>query len=164
MTAHAPVYSQSIRPARLGVLLLLLAVVEGLGGAAMNFTSGPIWAVLLMGGLMLLFAWLTSVFWELRIEVGGQGVLLGWGRPLRRHILLSEIKGARVEPYKALRFGGWGWRMGTGSAWAYSDIGIKEALVLELASGKLIYVTLKDPQAAAQAVAQALAGAASPAE
>lgn len=164
MTSIAPVHSQRIRPARLGVLLLLLAVVEGLGGAAMNFTSGPIWAVLLMGGLMLLFAWLTSVFWELRIEIGGHDVLLGWGWPLQRHLKLAEIKGARVAPYKALRFGGWGWRMGTGGAWAYSDIGIKEALVLELASGKLIYVTLKDPQAAAQAVAQALAGAASPAE
>lgn len=157
-----PVHSQQIRPARLGLFCFGIAALEGGIGIALNLASVSIWPVLLLTALMILFVLIGASFWELRFIVRPGEVELGWGAPFRRVLPLAEIKAARVEPYKALKFGGWGWRMGAGGAWAYSDIGIKEALVLELASGKLIYVTLKDPQAAAQAVAQALAGATPP--
>lgn len=154
-----PIHAQQVRPAKLGMLCFGIAALEGGIGIALNLANLSIWPVLLLTGLMILFVLIGAAFWELRFVVRDSEIELGWGTPFRRVLPLAGIKGARVEPYKALKFGGWGWRMGAGGAWAYSDIGIKEALVLELASGKLIYITLKDPQAAAQAVAQALSGA-----
>lgn len=150
-------HAQHVRPARLGVLLALLALLEACAGVVMNLANGPIVATLLLTLIMMLFTILASAFWQLRFVVRPAEVELGWGWPFERRIAISAIQAARVEPYRALAFGGWGWRLGKGGAWAYSDIGIKQAVVLELASGKLVYVTLPEAEAAALAVAAALA-------
>lgn len=149
-------HAQHVRPARLGVLLALLAVVEGGAGALLNFANGPILTTLLLTALMMIFTILASTFWELRFVVRADGVELGWGWPFARRIDLAGIKAARVEPYPVAKFFGWGWRFGRGGAWAYSDIGIKQAVVLELTSGKQVYVTLPEVEAAARAVESAL--------
>ncbi|MBE7492502.1 MAG: hypothetical protein HS108_12175 [Planctomycetes bacterium] len=150
-------HAQRVRPARLGVILAVLAFVPGAVGAGINLAGGSIWAVLLLTLGMLLFTMLASVFWELEICVRADHLEFGWGRPLRRRLNIADISAARAEPYKAARFGGWGWRLGRGGAWAYSDPGLKQALVLVTRDGREIHVTLPDAEAAARAVAALLA-------
>ncbi|MBX3474898.1 MAG: hypothetical protein KF754_10990, partial [Planctomycetes bacterium] len=157
MTGASLLYSETIRPARIGVLMAMITVAEAAGAGLNFFLQGPFWVTLLLAGCVLLFGLLALMFWELSVSVHGDRIELGWARPLLKRVRLAEVRGARVEPYRALKFGGWGWRMGMGGAMAYSDFGIKDALVLELANGRELHVTLRDAQAAATAVAKALA-------
>ncbi len=147
-----PQYSQRIRPARLGALLALIAAVEGLGGIANNLLNGPITVTLLVGGMMLLFAWLAGVFWELRILVEPEALVLGWAGRVQTRLSRADIAAVSVADYPLRRFLGWGWRRASGGDWAFSDLGLRQALVIKRPNGKSLYLTLRDPQAALVAV------------
>jgi hypothetical protein len=152
-----PIHAQRIRPSKLGLILAGFAVLNGGIGVAVNLNQGPITATLILAGAMLLFTLLSSAFWELRLVVNTGDIELGWGWPFERRLPFAQVSEASVQPYPAMRFMGWGLRRAVGGDWAFSDFGVKEALVLKLADGKQIFVTLKDPQASASAVAQAVA-------
>lgn len=152
-------YSQSIRPARLGIMLAFFAFDFGLFGAIVNFMGGHWGLTGVLGAFMLLMVGLASWFWELRFEVSPTGVLAAWGGPFRQEIALADITDAVIEPYNAGRFMGWGYRFSKGDR-ALSDLSCPRALVLKLASGKAVYITLRDPEAALAAVASARAAAA----
>jgi len=147
-----PNYVQRIRPAKLGALLAFIAAVEGLGGIANNLLNGPITVTLLVSGLMLLFAWLAGLFWELRVSVGSEAIELGWLGPVHTRLSRTDIAAISVAEYPLRRFLGWGWRRAPGGDWAFSDVGLRQALVIERQSGKSVYITLRDPQAALAAV------------
>jgi hypothetical protein len=152
-------YTQRIRPARLGIMIAFFAFDVGLFGAIVNFSGGH-WGITgVLGAFMLLMAGLASWFWELRFEVSADGVLAAWGGPFKQQVALADITGAGIEPYPAGRVFGWGYRMSKGDR-ALSDLSCPQALVLKLASGKAVYITLRDPEAALAAVASAQAAAA----
>lgn len=163
MNAPLP-FTQHIRPAKLGVLLALIACVEGAAGVANNLLDGPISATLLLAGMMLLFAWLAGAFWELRLVVQPDALELGWAPPFRTRIAVHDIAAVSVADYPARRFLGWGWRGAAGGDWAFSDIGAPRALVIRRHNGKSVYVTLPDAEAALAAVADCLKPAQAPAQ
>jgi hypothetical protein len=116
---------------------------------------------LLGAGLPALIAALliavAVVFGRLRTGAGGKGLRFHFG-PFGRTLEAVDIRAAAVVPYKWLRFGGWGirlGRMGGHSVRAYSVPFLRTGVAVETRDGARYYVSSRRPEALAAAINQA---------
>lgn len=117
------------------------------GEIAGGDSLSPLRSVLIGGGVLLLFATMTSIFLCLDVEVRSDHLFISFGpvRLVRRRIRYTGIESVRAVTYSPLReFGGWGirWR-GRKTAWTIRG---NQAVAILLRSGKEVYVGSLFPQ------------------
>ena len=136
----------------MAALMVAVLIIMGGSTAFMAMYPVPEWALYVMCGSTALVAFFMIVFRRLNVTVDESGVCADWGGIIRKRIPLDDIAEVRVEPYRWLQFGGWGWRFNLGGDVAFSQIGVSEALNIRRKNGKRLVVTLRNPQEAADAV------------
>lgn len=108
-----------------------------------------------LGWPSLVVALILSAVWYgmrfLAVEFGPEGAAFGFGRP-RRRVARADIVSARAADYSAVRYMGWGYRLG----WkpkerAYSLIGCPRGVELRF-DGWTIFVACRDPERALEAL------------
>ena len=131
-------------------MLLVGVVLSVVGGVA---DPWPFGVVPFGVALTLLIVW-----WRVRylhVEFGPDGAAFGFTGP-RRRVLREQIQSARVEDYSAVRYMGWGYRIGwkTGDR-AYSVIGQRRGVRLEFTDERgswSVFVACSDPDEAIRAL------------
>lgn len=140
-----------------GFLTAAFAIVrEGLSASPGDATVALAVAALLVLGPLAM--WL--LFGHLRVQVGRQGMRLGFGTLpiLRKTVPFSEIREIEPVRYSPLRdFGGWGIRFGLGGKRAWTIRG-NRAVRLTLSDGKRLYVGSPHPERLAEALRAAGGG------
>lgn len=145
-------YRQTVSGGWMLGFLCLAAAGTAAGAVACFLSTEPVWAAWLLVGVSAFFAVLIAAFRSLTLSVDEQGVRAVWGGLVGQRVALADIKAVTVERYRALPFGGWGWRANMKGDRAFSVIGVPDAVVMELQNGRKVWVTLKAPQEAAEAV------------
>jgi hypothetical protein len=153
-------YDESVYASRWFIAVLVVAAAGSLFSAidALRDAGG---SRLLGAGLPALIAALliavAVVFGRLRTEAGGNGLRFHFG-PFGRTLEAADIRAAAVVPYKWLRFGGWGIRLGRmagHSVRAYSVPFLRTGVAVETRDGTRYYVSSRRPEALAAAINQA---------
>lgn len=107
-----PTYRERVRWPGWFRLIIVVGVGGGLAAIALGARSGDsAWAVAVKALPLLVIAY---VFWRMRfleIEFGPEGAAFGFGG-LRRRVPADRILGAEACDYSAIRFMGWGYRIG----------------------------------------------------
>lgn len=112
----------------------------GVGGAIAVGAAAPVLLLVLV------------VFRSLRLVIDSAGILASWGGILNRRHTWADIDRVEASRYRWLPFGGWGLRWDCKGGTAYSQIGVRDQLILYLKSGKRLHVTVKNARAALEAV------------
>jgi hypothetical protein len=134
------------------------AVGFGVGGLVYLLTGDPLMSERLALGLFflamaVLWVGVSLIFDHLRIEVGEDGVRVGYG-PLTKTIRAGDLAGVEVEPYRWLVCGGWGIRFALGRRRAYSVPGCREGVALLLRNGVRYHVSSRNAESLAAALRQ----------
>jgi hypothetical protein len=145
-------YRETVRASWLLVGLLLIAGFVALaGGVAVAFdanatTAERIGVPLLMIVIASTLVFIGIAFLRLRIEV--DSVRLRWSfGPLGKTVPMTQIAAVGPEPYRWLRFGGWGIRYGLfgGVGRAYTVPFSLRGAAVELRDGTRYYLSSNDP-------------------
>lgn len=133
-----------------GSLFSAIDALRGDGGNRLLGAALPALIAVLLVAVGVLFG-------RLRIEARGSGLRFHFG-PFGRTLDATDIRAAEVVPYRWLRFGGWGIRMGRmagHSVRAYSVPFLRTGVVLEAHDGSRYYVSSRRPEVLAAAINQA---------
>jgi hypothetical protein len=92
------------------------------------------------------------VFSRLSVRASTDGVRAGFG-PFATTLAPDSIEGVRAEPYRWLRFGGWGLRL----SWnlrdrAFSVPFVREGVTIRLQGGRTVFVSSRQPERLAAAI------------
>lgn len=152
-------YRETLRGSVLLIAAVFLAALGGAAGglAATMDTRLPPAERLVVAVLMLLvvlvLVFVAVVFTRLRVEVDAVRVSWSFG-PFRKSVPLEQVAAVRVEPYRWLRFGGWGIRYGVlgGGGSAYTVPFSLRGVTLELRDRQRYYLSSRDPDRLAAAI------------
>jgi len=90
------------------VLALLVSLVWQMVAGPVGTRPAPNWFFV---GMILFFLAIGINFATLTIRVNMQGIMVGYGI-IRHHIPWSNIAGCRLDKASAVKYGGWGIRLG----------------------------------------------------
>ena len=109
------------------------------------------WTMAWVGALVtasLLFVWWRLARVDVRVDP--EGVQYGF-TGLRRRIPWSRVRSVTAETYRALRYGGWGYRMAGWRDRAYSVLGVPRGLRVEFEDERgrdaSVFLSCPDPDA-----------------
>jgi len=144
-------YRETVRGSRLlAVIVLISAVATVAGGVAVAVdtnvpTAERVGVTSLMVIVAVVLVFVAAVFTRLRIEVNAARVRWSFG-PFSDSVAVEQVAAARSEPYRWLRFGGWGIRYGWGSTGrAYTVPFSRRGVVIERRDGQRFYVSSNAP-------------------
>jgi hypothetical protein len=149
-------YSERVGwPAWLHLVMVVCVVAGALG--ALPFFRGQGGAIHLVP--LGVAAVLALVWWKMRflcLEIDAEEVSFGFGRP-GRVVRRARVRTAAPEDYSAIRYMGWGYRIGGPPRdRAYSVIGCRRGVRLVFADEQdrewSVFVACRDPEAALDAL------------
>ena len=155
-----PMYDERIRSPRWLVLAVLIGVVAVAAVVAAGLLRGDtagvglvlgIGAALAGGALMI---WVISTFTDLHVQIVDQALRVRFG-PFGPTLAGSTILEARPEPYRWVRFGGWGLRGALPNPLrdrAYSVPFVGECVVVSTISGTNYHISSQHPEELAAAI------------
>ncbi|MBK8208117.1 MAG: hypothetical protein IPK87_15175 [Planctomycetes bacterium] len=142
--------SQSSLPLN-GLLLGSMAAAAVGAWIAVDSELGVNGAIALGAAVPILLV-VILVFRSLRLVIDASGISASWGGILNRRHPWADIDRVEASRYRWLPFGGWGLRWDGRGGTAYSQLGVKDQLVLYLKNGKRLHVTVKNAKAALEAL------------
>ena len=154
-------YRETVRGSPLLMVLVLCSAIVSVAGGVATALDSNIPAMeragvtLLMVLIAIVLVFVTVVFMRLRIEVNAVRVRWSFG-PFGRSVAVAEVASARSEPYRWLRFGGWGIRYGWGSAGrAYTVPFSRRGVAIERRDGQRFYLSSNTPDRLVAAIESA---------
>ncbi|MEX0761829.1 MAG: DUF3093 family protein [Dehalococcoidia bacterium] len=156
-------FDEQVRASPWGLVLMGSAIAAVAGSLAFVAVSGSMtgadafifYPVMIFTLLLLLFV--TINFTALGITVTDNVLEFNLGL-LRKRIDLADIESAEAAPYRAMQYGGWGWRfaMGGRRAWTLPFIKTGVAVtVMENGNQRHYYLSSLRPEQLASAITSA---------
>lgn len=134
-----------------GLLLACMAAAAVGAWFAVDSELG-VSGALAVGAALPILLLVVVTFRSLRLVVGAAGISASWGGIINRRHPWTDIDRVEASRYRWLPFGGWGLRWDGKGGTAYSQMGVKDQLIVYLKNGKRLHVTVKNAKAALDAV------------